>query len=164
MAILFPLGLFPPVSSAYHEALQSRSYFFLLRWEWYEWVGIFAPFVVFWWFRHIARRQQHPELDLICKALILFGLIFFVLGLVITVPARFEQFTLLQPMRYLHLTYILLFALSGGLLAQFLLRRHLWRWLILFVPLCGGMFFAQRELFPATPHLGLPGASRPIPG
>jgi hypothetical protein len=49
VAMLFPLGMFPPVSSAYHEALQSRPYFFVLRWEWYEWVGLFAPLAVFWW-------------------------------------------------------------------------------------------------------------------
>ena len=35
----------------------------------------------------------------------------------------------------------------------------LWRWLALFLPLCGGMFYAGRELFPATPHLELPGAA-----
>jgi len=163
VAMLLPLGLFPPVSSAYHEALQSRSYFFLLRWEWYEWVGIVAPFVIFWWFRRIARKQQLTELDLMCKALTLFGLLFFFLGLVITVPARFEQFTLLQPMRYLHLTYVLLFVFSGGLLGHFLLKRHVWRWVVLFLPICAGMFFAQRELFPATPHLELPGASSPNP-
>jgi hypothetical protein len=162
-AMLLPLGLFPPVSSAYHEALQSRSYFFLLRWEWYEWVGVFAPFVVFWWFRRIAHKQQLAELGLMCKALTVFGLLFLVFGFTITVPAQFERFTLLQPMRSLHLTYILLFVFSGGLLAQFLLRRHIWRWLILFVPLCGGMFFAQREIFPATPHFELPGVSSPNP-
>jgi hypothetical protein len=160
-AILLPLGLFPPVSSAYHEALQSRSYFFLLRWEWYEWVGVFAPFVVFWWFRRIARKQRLTELDLMCKALTVFGLLFFFLGLAITVPAGFERFTLLQPMRYLHLTYVLLFVFSGGLLTHFVLKRQVWRWLVLFAPLCAGMFFAQRELFPATPHLELPGASSP---
>jgi hypothetical protein len=98
-----------------------------------------------------------------CKALIVFGLLFFILGLAITVPERFEQFTLLQPMRSLHLTYVLLFVFSGGLLAHFLLRRHVWRWLIVLVPLCGGMFFVQRELFPATPHLELPGTSSPNP-
>jgi hypothetical protein len=163
VAMVLPLGLFPPVSRAYHEALQNRSYFFLLRWEWYEWVGVFAPFVVFWWFQRIARKQRLAELDLMCKALTVFGLLFLVLALAITVPVRFERFALLQPMRYLHLTYVLLFTFSGGLLAHFLLRRHIWRWLILFVPLCGGMFFAQRELFPATPHLELPGTSSPNP-
>jgi len=35
--------------------------------------------------------------------------------------------------------------LPSGLL---LLKGHLWRWLVLFVPMCAGMFVAQRSLFP----------------
>src|SRR5262249_61693105 len=37
------------------------------------------------------------------------------------------------------------------------LQRCVWRWLMLFLPVCTGMFYAQRELFPATAHLELPG-------
>jgi hypothetical protein len=33
-----------------------------------------------------------------------------------------------------------------------------WRWAVLFVPLCGGMWYAQRQLFPSTPHLEWPSA------
>ena len=36
-------------------------------------------------------------------------------------------------------------------------KAKLWLWLGLFVPLCAGMFYAQRQLFPATAHLELPG-------
>jgi hypothetical protein len=56
-----------------------------------------------------------------------------------------------------------LFIFAGGLLAQFVLKKAIWRWLLLFVPLCGGMFYAQRQLFPATPHLELPGLASPNP-
>ena len=59
-------------------------------------------------------------------------------------------------MRSLHLIYLLLFVISGGLLAEHVLKTKLWRWLV-FVPLCAGMFYAQRQLFPATPHLEWPG-------
>ena len=38
------------------------------------------------------------------------------------------------------------------------LQRSLWRWLALFLPLCGGMYFAQRQTFPETPHLEWPGS------
>lgn len=162
VAALLPLGLFPPMSSTYHEALQNRPYFFLSRWEWYEWVGLLAPFLILWWFGRIAKSRHLPELALMCKALNVFGFIF-ALASLLTIPARLERFTLLQPMRYLHLTYILLFVFAGGLLAQFVLQRHVWRWLVLFVPVCAGMFYGQREVFPATPHLELPGVSSPNP-
>jgi len=45
----------------------------------------------------------------------------------------------------------------GGLLGKFVLRRQVWRWAVLFVPLCVGMAYAQQEISPATPHLELPG-------
>jgi len=156
-AFLFPLGLFPPVTDAYREILQSRPYFFLLRWEWYEWLGIFAPLLLLGWFARIARQQDLPVLERLCRVTTWFGLMFFVAGLVLTVPERFANLAELQPMRCLQLVYILLFIFAGGLLAQFVLKRAAWRWLVLLVPICAGMFYAQRELFPATAHVEWPG-------
>jgi hypothetical protein len=153
------IPFFPPVTDAYREVLRSRSYFFLLQWEWYEWVGIFAPLVVFWWFARIARVRNLPLLETLCKVSIIFGVLFFVAGLIITVPASMANFAELQPMRSLHLLYILLFIFGGGLLSEFVLKNHVWRWMALFVPLCAGMYYAQIQLFPASRHLELPGLS-----
>jgi hypothetical protein len=63
----------------------------------------------------------------------------------------------LQPMRSLHLIFILLFVLLGGMLAESVLKSHVWRWVALLTPICLGMFLVQRQLFPATEHLELPG-------
>jgi hypothetical protein len=158
IAAVLPLGFFPPVTGAYREVLNSHSYFFLLRWEWYEWLGIFGPLVLLWWFAQIARKQDLPLLAAFCRSLILFASLFFVAALAITIPTRFANLAELQPMRSLHLVYVMLFVFAGDLLAQFVLGRHLWRWLALFLPICSGMWFAQRQLFPATPHLEWPGA------
>ncbi len=158
-AALLPLGLFPPVTNAYREVLDSHSYFFVSRWKWYEWLGIFAPLVLLWWFRRIAQKQNLPVLNFMCQSLVTFGLCFFLVALIITVPARFTNLTELQPMRSLHLVYIVLFVFAGGLLAQFVLRDRGWRWLLLFLPICAGMWITQRQLFPATPHIELPGAA-----
>ncbi len=154
-----PFGLFPPVTAAYRGVLESHSYFFLLRWRWYEWLGIFAPWLLLCWFRRIAPRQQLAALDLLCRTLVSFGLFFFLLALLITIPPNSARFAELQPMRSLHLLYLLLFILAGGLLAKFVLRNRVWRWLLLFTPLCTGMWFAQRQLFPATSHIEWPGAT-----
>jgi hypothetical protein len=62
-------------------------------------------------------------------------------------------------MRSLYLLYILLILFSGGLLAEYVLRDRVWRWLALFVPLSAGMFVAQRALFPASAHMEWPGAA-----
>jgi hypothetical protein len=157
VAVLVPLGLFPPVTDAYREILQSRSYFFLLRWEWYEWLGIFAPLLLLEWFGRIARQQQLALLERLCRVTTLFGLTFFVAALILTIPERFANLAELQPMRCLQLVYILLFIFAGGLLAQFVLQREAWRWLLLFAPICAGMCYAQRQLFPATAHVEWPG-------
>jgi hypothetical protein len=159
LAALLPFGLFPPPTDSYRSIIGTHFYFFLLKWEWYEWLGIFGPLVLFWWFGRIARKNEFPMLATMCRALLAFGVIFFAAGVVLTIPDRFFQFAELQPMRALHLEYTLMFVFGGGLLAQFVLGRHLWRWLALFIPLCGGMFYAGRELFPATPHLEMPGAA-----
>jgi hypothetical protein len=156
--LLFPLGLFPPVTDAYREVLSSRPYFFLLQWHWYEWLGIFAPLALLWLFRRIARSQNSPVLEAMCSASLIFGLIFFAAASILTIPPRLANFAELQPMRCLHLIYILLFVILGSLLAQGILKHHVWRWAVLFLPLCAGMWYAQRQLFPATPHIEWPGA------
>jgi hypothetical protein len=68
-ALLFPFGLFPPVTDAYREVLNSRPYFFLLRWHWYEWLGIVAPLALLWWFRSLAAKQELIILQRMCAAL-----------------------------------------------------------------------------------------------
>jgi hypothetical protein len=156
-ALVLPLGLFPPVTDAYREVMEGHSYFFLLRWEWYEWLGIFGPLLLLGWFSRIAKKQNLHAMECVCKSLIVFGLLFFVVALVITIPTRFANLAELQPMRSLQLIYVLLFALGGGLLAQFCLKNHLWRWLLVFLPISAGMTFAQFQLFPSTAHIEWPG-------
>jgi hypothetical protein len=156
-ATFFSLPLFPPVTPEYREILQTRPYFFLTNWAWYEWLGLLAPFVILAWFANIARRYALGPMNLACRALIVYGAIFFSMAALISRPGRFENLAEIQPMRYLHLLYILMFLFIGGLLGKFVLQRRIWRWAVLFVPLCAGMAYAQRQGSPATPHLELPG-------
>jgi hypothetical protein len=157
-AILLPFGLFPPMTNAYRLAIDRHSYFFILRWEWYEWLGIFGPLLLLYLFQRIARREKLRGLGLLCRSLIVFEIFYFVLALVITIPPQFANLAELQPMRSLHLLYVLLFVFTGGILAQFVLKNRIWRWIVLFVPLCAGMFYAQRQSFPNTSHVEWPGA------
>jgi len=73
-------------------------------------------------------------------------------------PPSLERLRPFEPMRYLHLLYLLFFLIAGGLLGDHVLKRKKYRWFLLFVPLGVGMFLAQREMFPASPHLELPNA------
>src|ERR1017187_7095223 len=58
-AAALPFGItFEPPPAAYHEvALRQRSHF-VLRWEWYEWLGVAGPVLLFWWFGNFARRRE----------------------------------------------------------------------------------------------------------
>jgi hypothetical protein len=47
--------------------------------------------------------------------------------------------------------------LTGGLIGKYLLGTRPWRWVALFVLLAAPMFFVQRQLFAATPHIEAPG-------
>ncbi len=149
-------GWLAPASPAYHEAALLHPFHYLLKWKWYEWLGIFAPIALFLWFCGMAPRvapQGSPHLLRLCRALIIYGILSFFAALFISAPARFEVLARLQPLRSLHLLYIVLFLLIGGFLGEFVLQQHIWRWLILFLPLCAGMFLAQRSLFPASGHI-----------
>ena len=78
------------------------------------------------------------------------------IGLVIMLPPSLERLRPFEPMRYLHLLYILFFLIVGGLIGEYVLRRHMYRWALLFVPLGGGMLYAQLRMYSDSPHLELP--------
>ena len=154
----FALPLAPVVSPAYYEAAKQHPYHYIQNWQWYELVGIVAPLVLFWWFGRVARRRQWLMVERVSRAFIFYGLIYLVGAMVVDLPSRFEALARVQPLRSLHFLYIVMFLMMGGFLGEYVLRRYLWRWLLLFMPLSAGMFLAQRALFPASAHVEWPGA------
>jgi hypothetical protein len=85
--------------------------------------------------------------------------IYVVAALVVDLPARFETLARLQPMRCLHLLYVVMFLVMGGFLGEYVLKKQMWRWLLIFMPLSVGMFLAQRAMFTASAHVEWPGVS-----
>jgi hypothetical protein len=156
-AVFLPLSLFSPTTDPYRQVLEGHSYFFLLRWQWYEWLGLIGPLIILWSVQRMARNRNFIVLEQLASATIVFGVAFTLIALVATGPPQFARFGELQPMRALLLIYIVVFVILGGLIAEHVLTSKIWRWLALFVPLNAGMFYAQRDLFPATQHLELPG-------
>ena len=146
-------------SPAYHQAALTRHSHYPTSWHWYEWLGAIGPIVLFWWFSHIARSRNLRNLDLLCRTLVAFGVICTLLALAVSIPPNFEALARLQPLRGLYLVYLLFVLISGGLLGEFVLKASWWRWAALFVPLCAGMFTAQRALFPASAHVEWPWAA-----
>ncbi len=152
----FGISLDPPASQAYHQAAMRHGFHYIQLWQWYEWLGILAPVALFWWFARIARARGWILLNRMCRALIIYDLIYFAAALIVDLPERFEALARLQPLRSLHLLYMLMFVVMGGLLGEYVLKNRVWRWLALFVPLAGGMFLAQRALFPASEQVEWP--------
>ena len=160
LSALIPLGwLFEPSSDAWRQAEATRQFYFLLHWHWYEWLGIVGPLAFLWWFRSLALGRRSIVMARVAERMVYFGVFQFAVALILMLPPRFERLRSLEPMRFLHLVYMLFVLLSGGLLARYILKRSVIRWLLLFVPLCAGMFYAQRQLYPDTVHLELPGRS-----
>ncbi len=153
------MPLAPVASSAYHEAAKHHRYHYIQNWAWYELVGIAAPLALFWFFARIAKRRQLPVVERLSRSFVIYGLIYAAAALIVDLPARFESLARLQPLRSLHFLYLVMFILIGGFLGEFVLKNRLWRWLMLFVPLCLGMFLAQRSLFPSSAHVEFPGAA-----
>jgi hypothetical protein len=56
--LLLWIPLAPQSSPAYHQAAKLHAYHYIQNWAWYEWLGIFAPFALLWWFSRIARARQ----------------------------------------------------------------------------------------------------------
>jgi hypothetical protein len=158
-AALLPFGItLSPPPPAYHEVALRQPYFYIQRWEWYEWLGLIGPVILFWMLARFARHRKMNNLELVSRAVVPFVLVATAAAIVLSVPPRFEALARLEPLRCLALTYMLLIVIGGGLLGQYILQARIWRWLLLFVPLSIGMIMAQRQLFPASAHIEWPWA------
>jgi hypothetical protein len=163
--LLLPIfSLMRRPSPSWLEAARTRHIHYLLQWRWYEWLGIFAPVALLAWFSKLegcpaGENPGDSQLSDVCRRLVAFGIFIFVVAAIVTMPPGFERFTPFQPMRGYHLLYVFFVLIVGGLAGQFILQRHPWRWLLLFVPLSLTMFYVQRQLLPSSPHIELPGAA-----
>lgn len=160
VGLLFGSGFASIAPSAiYWRCLEDHRYYFLLRWTWYEWLGILAPLAIVWWCAKVAERRGHEVLSRLAWTVFLFESICFVAGLIVTIPHSLEILAPYQPMRSLQLAYTLLFLIIGGLLGEYILKKHILRWILLFLPIAAVLCIAQFTLFPATRHVEWPGVS-----
>ena len=159
-ALLVPvLSLTQQTADAYQSTARMHNYFYIQKWEWYELVGALAPIALFWWFGTISRTRRWTVAERVANAFAIYNVIYFVVALILDLPPSLAVLARVQPMRSLHLLYIVLFVFIGGMLGEYVLKGRIWLWLVLFLPLGTGMFFAQRALFPASAHIEWPGAA-----
>jgi hypothetical protein len=164
MAALIPFGwVFGKPSAPWMEAVRTRHMFLLYDWYWYEWLGAIAPLLLFLLVARVARKRGKTNLCRFATAVLIFSVIQFAIALVILSPAAPDGMTTLEPMRYLQLVYVFLALIGGAYLGRYILKAHVWRWAIFLIAANGGMFVAQRELFPASPHIEMPDRSTSNP-
>ena len=164
VALLIPLGwMFEPASDAWRRAAATRGFYFVARWHWYEWLGVFAPLLLLDMLRRDLRRRRERSdssaLPVLVSSVLFYGVFQTVVGLALVLPPSLERVRPFEPMRYLQLVYWMFFMIAGGLLGRYFLGRSVYRWLLLFLPLSAVMFYAQHRMYPASAHLELPGVA-----
>jgi hypothetical protein len=158
LAAAFPLGwIFEPPGPAWRRALQTRTYYFLFQWTWYEWLGALAPLLLFWLLFRYSLKRRDDLLARFALALLLYSTFQQLAAIILLAPPALIRLTPLQPMRYLHLVYLFLALIAGSLLGRHILDRRIGLWVIFLVAVNGGMFLSQRLMFPNSYHLEFPG-------
>ncbi len=162
-AILPLRWVFEPAHPAWRKAVETRHYFYLYKWTWYEWLGALAPLVLFALLWSFANKRGETLLARCAAAAFFYGAFQQILAMLLLSPWAPARFMPLQPMRYLHIEYFLLMMLGGAMLGRFLLRKSAWRWAALLLAINASMFAWQRTEMSAVPHLELPGCQSSNP-
>ena len=148
--------LLAPATPSWRMALRQHSYYTLAGWHWYELLGAVAPPLILYFLAQLARTKNNLACMQLAAGVLLYSLFQFTVAVFMLVPKPLERLIPLQPMRYLHLTFLLMALLAGAALAEYVLARRIWLWLLVFVPLAAANGYAQRLRYPATPNLELP--------
>ena len=160
LAAAVPLGwIFEAPNASWNRALNTRNYYFLYRWTWYEWLGAIGPLVLFWVLWRIALKRGESKVARFAIAVFAYGVVHQIAAMIVLASPALIRLTPMQPMRYLQLVYVFMVLIAGCLLGKHLLRASVLRWAAFLAISNGSMFAAQRALFPATSHLELPGRS-----
>jgi hypothetical protein len=123
LAATVPLGwIFEPPTPAWRRALETRTYYFLYQWTWYEWLGALAPIALFWFLRRYALRQSADLLSRFALGLVLYAVFQQVVAMILLAPDGLVRVAPLQPMRYLHLVYVFMALIAGCLLGRHVLE------------------------------------------
>ena len=163
-AAFVPLGwVLEPPTPAWREAVNMHTALCLYRWAWYEWLGAWAPLILFWVLWCIARKRGETQLARFALAVFVYGVFQLAVAMIVSAVPALTRLAPVQPMRYLQLVYFFMTLVGGCLLGKYLLRVSIWRWAAFLVVFNGGMLLAQRLEFSSSDHLELPGRTSDNP-
>lgn len=143
-----------------HSLAETRGYWFIALWRWYEWLGVLAPLallLIMGWSRRLADCWTDRGREMLRAACLAGALMASVALLCIPVPGRSTLLARVQPLRTFHEVYCLFVCLLGGAFLHWLSLK--WGKLasaILLGTIAAGMFAAQRSIYPGSQHLEFP--------
>lgn len=149
--------VFEPATPTWRQALDTRTYYYLYKWHWYEWLGALAPIALFWLLWQWARARSEIRLARFALAVFAYSVFQQAVAMVMLAPDRLVRLTPLQPMRYLQLVYYFMALIAGGLMGRYVLKSRVWRWAAFLLVVNGAMLGAQCAEFSASQHLEWPG-------
>ena len=157
-AVFLPaLPMSEPSNPIWREMMSHRHFQYPLGWTWYEWLGVGGPLVLLLTYARVGRRDNMPVLERLCTRFVISTIVGVLAAIIFTSSFPSQTWERLEPMRILHLTYMVFVLVSGALLGKYILRKQTIRWLALFLPISLGMFYAQRQEFPSDRHIELSG-------
>lgn len=156
--ILGVLHFFSPHEDALSQTLaHSRSYWYLTQWEWYEWAGILAPPLLLA-LRYLLRHIEGVQAALTRSVVAIFMLAAAVSITWIHIGSSQLLLARIQPLRMLHLGYIIFLILFGGWAGGLLGRRRAYLYMggtALLLAACA-LFSMERSLYASSQHIEWP--------
>jgi hypothetical protein len=150
----------PRESAPYLHAAMTRSYWFVAGWEWYEKFGLIAPLLILGAIGFVRKSGRDSAMNALARVGVVSGSVACVVALLF---ARTNSASMLvsrlQPLRVFQMVYVLLILVVGAMLGVRFLRQRAVRWVLTFSLLGGVMLFAERQTFPRSAHIELPGAA-----
>lgn len=151
--------LFRPANNAWRNAMGQHHYLLLSQWAWYEWLGALAPPLLLFGLYQLGRATGNDRFRRMAGVALVFSTVQLGLALLMLLPSHGIHLAPLQPMRYLHLTFLFLFLLGGAALGEYVLRASAVRWALVFLPLAAVNGWAAHSRYPGTTNLELPGSA-----
>ncbi len=149
--------IFDPATPAWRKALDTRTYYYLYKWQWFEWLGALAPIALFWLLWRWAHGRGETRLARFALAVFAYAVFQQAVAMAMLTPDRLVRLTPLQPMRYLQLVYYFMALIAGGLLGRYVLKARAWRWAAFLLVANGAMLAAQCAQYGGSQHLEWPG-------
>jgi hypothetical protein len=152
--------LSPAADTLYRQVATTRYYWFLEAWHWYELFGLVAPLMILVGVGIVGfrgRQEDAAARGALARMAVVCGAVAVAVAMLFARPQSGPLIVArLQPLRIFQIVYIVMTLAVGAPVAEWVLQRHLLRWVAMFSLLAGVMVFAERGTFPDSAHLELP--------